>query len=502
VKPGALLVLGTSSGAGKTTLVTGLCRALARRGLSVAPFKAQNMSLNSYVTRFGEEIARAQANQAHAARLEPEVAMNPVLLKPSSDTSSQLVVMGRPAGAINGATGWEDKARLLDVVLGAFSDMRSRFEVVLCEGAGSPAEINLRNSDIVNLGFARAAGVAAILVGDIDRGGVFAAFAGTLALLEGEDQDLVRGLVVNRFRGDLSLLAPAIEMMPALLGRSVLGVLPFTRRLGLDAEDAPDPDFYLESAPPLGEEVLQVGVVRVPRASNLTDFDPLASEPGVIVRFLARPEEMADRDLVILPGTRSTVADLAWLRERGFEPALALRAREGRPLLGICGGYQMLGRQIEDNVESRAGTVDGFGLLPVRTVFRPDKVLARPEAALADGTTVTGYQIHHGRVLVEDGDSFVADEGCQQGSVAGTTWHGLFENDAFRRAYLAGVAAASGRRFVPSPDLSFASRREARADALGDLVEQHLDLDRLVELAQHGGPSPSRVSLSLVERSG
>ncbi|HTX01113.1 MAG TPA: cobyric acid synthase [Acidimicrobiales bacterium] len=494
---GALLVLGTSSGAGKTTVVAGLCRAMARRGFAVAPFKAQNMSLNSYVTRAGEEIARAQASQAHAAGVEPEAAMNPVLLKPGSDTESHLVVMGRPVGTLDARAGWDAKVALLDVVLDAYRDLRRRFDMVLCEGAGSPAEINLRRSDIVNLGFARAAGVPAILVGDIDRGGVFAAFAGTLALLSAEDQGLVRGFVVNRFRGEVGLLAPALEAMPALTGRPVLGVLPFVRGLGLDAEDALDPDLYRHPAPPLGSDVLRIGVVLLPHASNLTDLDPLACEPGVIVRFVTRPAELADCDLAVLPGTRTTVDDLAWLRQRGFEAALANRAAGGGAILGICGGYQMLGREIVDDHESRAGRVPGLGLLPVRTLFGPEKVLNRRAATLPDGSTVSGYEIHHGRVEAEGGTGFVAGEGCRSGQLAGTTWHGVFESDAFRRTYLAEVAAAAGRAFLPSMQLSYGALREARADALADLVDRHLDLDRIGELALGGTAAPSPVVMSL-----
>jgi len=495
---GALLVLGTSSGAGKTTVVTGLCRWLARRGVAVAPFKAQNMSLNSFVTEAGDEIARAQAVQAWAANTEPDVAMNPVLLKPGSDTRSQVVVMGHPVRELD-ADDWDSKAGLLDVVTEAFRRLRQRYDVVVCEGAGSPAEVNLRSSDIVNLGFARAAGVPAVVVGDIDRGGVFAAFAGTVALLEPEDQDLVRGFIVNRFRGDVRLLGPALDAMPELVGRRVHGVIPFVRGLGLDAEDALDPELYRHSRSPVGDEVLRVGVVRLPRASNMTDLDPLFAEPGVVVRPLDHPEEMADCDLVVLPGTRATVSDLTWLRQRHFDRALATRAAEGRPVLGICGGYQMLGRRIVDAVESGAGAVDGLCLLPVSTEFAPDKILARRRGTLADGSTVTGYEVRHGRVGVEEGAPLFAGEGCRLGAVAGTTWHGLFENDTFRRSFLADVAATSGRRFVPAGDFSFAQHRQARIDTIADLVDQHVDTDALLQLmAEGGGARPPRMAVSLV----
>ncbi|HTZ08363.1 MAG TPA: cobyric acid synthase, partial [Acidimicrobiales bacterium] len=488
---GSLLVLGTSSGAGKTTLVTGLCRWLARQGVAVAPFKAQNMSLNSYVTADGGEIGRAQAVQAWAAGVEPEVAMNPVLLKPGTGGTSQLVVLGHPAGELGGRRGWEEKAALLDLVVEAYRSLRARHDVVVCEGAGSPAEINLRAGDIVNLGFARAAGVPAVVVGDIDRGGVFAAFAGTLALLDGPDQDLVHGFVVNRFRGDPGILSPGLAMLGAATGRPTYGVLPLVEGVAVDAEDSLDVAPEAGPGPPRGDEVLRVAVVHLPRASNLTDLDPLRAEPGVVVRLVRRPEELGDADLVLLPGTRATVADLAWVRERGFDRALAARAARGLCVLGVCGGFQMLGTTIEDTVESGAGEVPGLGLLPLRTVFGPDKVLARPRRRLPDGAEVGGYEIRHGRVEVVGGEPLLPGEGCRVGSVAGTSWHGLFENDGWRRGYLAEVAAASGRAFVAAPGTDFAAWRRARIDRLADLVADHLDTGALLEVLEgRSGPVP------------
>ncbi|HEY5023547.1 MAG TPA: cobyric acid synthase, partial [Acidimicrobiales bacterium] len=323
---GTILVTGTTSGSGKSTLVAGLCRWGARRGLSVAPFKAQNMSLNSFVTRQGDEIGRAQASQAQAARIEPEARMNPVLLKPGTDSRSQLVVLGRPAGEIEARAYWHEKASLLDVVVESYRDLRERFDVVICEGAGSPAEINLRAVDIVNLGFARAVGAPVIVVSDIDRGGMFASLVGTLALLDDEDQRLVQGFVVNRFRGDQTLLEPGLTMLETLTGRPTLGVLPYVEGLWVDEEDRPDPSAFRDPGQPIGEDTLRVAVLRLPRSSNLTDLDPLAAEPGVILVFASYPQEIADADLVVVPGTRATVDDLAWMRRRGFDAALAARA--------------------------------------------------------------------------------------------------------------------------------------------------------------------------------
>ena len=487
----SLLILGTSSGSGKTTVVTGLCRWLHRQGVSVAPFKAQNMSLNSYVTKDHGEMGRAQVVQAQACGLDPEVTMNPVLLKPGTDTTSQIIVLGRPVGNLDATVGWQRKHDLLDVVLDAHRDLRRRFDVVICEGAGSPAEINLRSSDIVNLGFARAADVPALLVGDIDRGGVFASLVGTLAVLEAQDQELVRGFIINKFRGSKELLADGIERLGSLTGRPTLGILPMLRGLELDAEDATDLKSWSDGEPALGEASLVIGVVALPRASNLTDVDPLIDEPGVVLRPLYRPEQMQDCDLVILPGTRATVSDMEWLRVRGFDVALHQRAASQRPILGICGGYQILGSSIHDDVEGHVGTVSGFGLLPVRTVFHREKTVTQREQTLADGSTLRGYQIHHGRVTVEGGRELLSGEGCVNGAVAGTTWHGLFENDRWRHAFLTEIAEQSGRPFVASTTTSFADRREARINAIADMLEAHADASSIVRLLEDS----SRASL-------
>lgn len=494
---GSLLVVGTGSGVGKSAMVTGLCRWLARDGVSVAPFKAQNMSLNSYVTRDGAEIGRAQAAQAQAAGIEPEAVMNPVLLKPGSDTRSQLIVLGKAVGERDASAYWGHQDELLDVVLDAYRDLQQRFEVVICEGAGSPAEINLRESDIVNMGFARAADVPALLVGDIDLGGVFAALSGTVALLDAADQALLAGFIVNRFRGDRTLLEPGLRMLTELTGRPSFGVLPYLPGLAVDAEDAIDARAFADPASPLGEDVLRIHVITYPRISNHTDLDALAAEPGVLVRFVARPEELADADLVVLPGTRATVQDLAWLRGRGFEPVLRERARTGRPVLGICGGYQMLGEEIDDAIESRAGTVAGLGLLPVRTRFDAAKVLGRPTATISAEVPyqVHGYEIHHGQVSSAGGAEFIG--GTCSGAVAGTLWHGLMENDRFRRDYLSQVAAESGRAFTVAPDTDFAAVRQARFDRLADMIADHADTVALRELIDGKRPRVPTLRLSL-----
>lgn len=495
---GSLLVAGTSSGAGKSTVVTGLCRWLHRQGVSVAPFKAQNMSLNSFVTADGGEIGRAQVVQAQAAGVAPEVIMNPVLLKPGTDTRSQIIVLGQPVGDLDAASGWQEKHKLLDLVLESHRELRRRFDVVICEGAGSPAEINLRASDIANFGFARAAGVPAVLVGDIDRGGMFASLLGTLAVVEPGDQDLVRGFIINKFRGAKELLQGGIDQMTNMTGRPTFGVLPYRKGLELDAEDATDLTSWLDVAAPLGADILSVGVVALPRASNLTDLDPLVDEPGVVLRPIYRPTEMRDCDLVIVPGTRATVSDLGWLRERGFALEFARRAAAGRAILGICGGFQMLGTEIDDEVESASGRIAGLALLPVRTIFQREKVLAQVQRTLPDGTVMRGYEIHHGRVQVDGGDPLFADEGCVAGSVAGTIWHGLFENDHWRRQYLIDIARSTDKSFIPESDSEFAARREGRIDTLATLIDEHLDTTALLAvLSQHTTSALPRLSLGI-----
>jgi adenosylcobyric acid synthase len=480
---GALLVAGTTSDAGKSVLTAGLCRWLVRQGVKVAPFKAQNMSLNSMVTPDGAEIGRAQVMQAAAAHIEPSAHMNPVLLKPGSDRRSQVVVLGRPVAEVDALEYGAHKDRLRTVVASSLATLRAEYDVVICEGAGSPAEINLRDGDLANMGLARAADLPVIVVGDIDRGGVFASLYGTVGLLEPADQRLVAGFVINKFRGAPELLNPGLAQIEALTGRSVYGVLPWLDGLRLDAEDSLALDAYPADTT---ADALRVTVVRLPRISNFTDIDALAAEPGVAVSFATSPGELAGADLVILPGTRATVADLGWLHERGLAKEIVRRARAERPVLGICGGYQMLAREIRDDVESCAGVVPGLGLLPARVEFAPAKTLRRPHGT-AYGETVHAYEIHHGITAVEGGEPFL--DGCRDGAVWGTTWHGALENDGFRRRFLADVAATAGRGdFTPAPDTDFAALREARLDALGDLVENHLDTGALTRLIEYGAP--------------
>ncbi|WP_040693131.1 cobyric acid synthase [Nocardia vinacea] len=495
---GALLIAGTTSDAGKSVVVAGLCRMLARRGVRVAPFKAQNMSNNSVVTLDGGEIGRAQALQAAACGLEPSIRFNPVLLKPGSDRRSQLVVRGKAIGTVGAGDYFRHRQDLREVVAAELDSLRAEFDVVICEGAGSPAEINLRATDLANMGLAQAARLPVLVVGDIDRGGVLAHLFGTVAVLEAEDQQLISGFIVNKFRGDVELLRPGLDRLTELTGRRALGVIPYTDELWIDAEDSlgtvadapvgrPDP--------PVGAEWLTVAAIRLPRISNSTDVEALACEPGVAVRWVSDPSRLADADLVVLPGSKATVSDLEWLRRTGIADALQARAASGRPILGICGGYQMLGSRIVDRVESDAGTVAGLGLLDLEIEFADPKVLRR-STGRGNGIPVHGYEIHHGRVERSGDpawlelDSSPTAEGTARDAIWGTHLHGLLESDEFRRSWLREVAGHAGRHgFVVAENTSVAAIRSSQLDLLADLIEQHLDIAHIERLLTAGAPT-------------
>ena len=475
-----LLIAGTSSDAGKSLITAGLCRGLHRRGIAVAPFKAQNMSNNSMVCPDGAEIGRAQYLQAQAARVEPTSAMNPVLLKPGTDRRAFIVLRGEPGGTLEAGEYATGRTRLAEAAFAAYAELASEFDVVLCEGAGSPAEINLRHGDYVNFGLARRFDLPVVLCGDIDRGGVLAAVFGTWAIVDDADRALLAGYLINKFRGDQSVLDPGLVELTRRTGLPCHGVLPWLPEVWLDSEDALAFDRW-PRLPGRGT-TLRVAAVRFPRVSNATDLDALAAEPGVRVSVTAAPTDVAEADLVVLPGSRSTLADLAWLRERGLADAIVARAREGRPVLGICGGYQMLAETIDDPVESALGSEPGLGLLPARVRFGVDKVLGRPRGSWR-GHPVEAYEIHHGVVEADGGEPFL--DGVRQGSVWGTVWHGTFENDDFRRAWLSEVAASVGSTWTPSPGaLGFRERREHMLDGLADAIEQHVDVDALIGLAR------------------
>ena len=505
-----LMIQGTASGVGKTVLTAALCRLLARAGFRVAPFKSQNMALNAAVTADGLEIGRAQAAQAEAAGIEPTVDMNPILLKPEGDDRSQVVVAGVPRGSFAFADYRRLRTELLTVVEASLARLREAHDVVIIEGAGSPAEINLNDGEIVNMRIARLADAPVVLAGDIDRGGVFAAFVGTLALLDPVDRERVRAFVINKFRGNPELLTSGLDTLRERTGRPVLGVVPYIDDVPVPAEDSLDLDG--RQAPVAAD--LDVAVIRIPRIANFDDFEPLAREPRVRVRFVRDPGELAAADLIVFPGSKNTTGDLAWLRATGLADAVVTAAKAGRPVLGVCGGYQMLGETLRDplRIESAADEVKGLGLLPVVTTFAPAKTTVRVSAratskagpfARACGTALSAYEIHMGLTERHGGDhpftvtrrNGVATEHADgsmnaRGNVLGTYLHGLFANDGLRRALLVELAAPKG--LTPDPRWGRSSDAD-RYDRLADVVGSALDLRLLAQLLR---VDPRRLSSS------
>ena len=478
----SLMVQGTTSDAGKSTLVTALCRWLKRQGVGVVPFKPQNMALNSAVTADGGEIGRAQAVQAQAAGLAPHTDMNPVLLKPNSDIGAQVIIHGRALSSMDAVAYHDYQKVAMNAVLESHRRLSAAYPVVMVEGAGSPAEINLRAGDIANMGFAEAVDCPVILIADIDKGGVFAHLVGTLALLSESEQSRVKGFVINRFRGDIALLQPGLDWLEQRTGKPVLGVLPYLMDFHLEAEDAIDVRQTAKTS-----ETLKVVVPVLPRISNHTDFDPLRLHPQVELTFVGPGQAIPPADLIILPGSKSVRADLAFLRAQGWEAAIHKHLRYGGKLLGICGGLQMLGERIDDphGLEGAAGSSDGLGLLAFATVLEPEKQLRNVQGRLClENAAVGGYEIHAGvstgpaleraAVLLDDGRSDGALSA--DGQVLGTYLHGLFESSEASAALL----RWAGLREVQTVD--YHALRERDIERLADMVEAHLDTRKLREL--------------------
>lgn len=477
-----LMVQGTTSDAGKSTLVTALCRWLVRQGVAVAPFKPQNMALNSAVTAEGGEIGRAQAVQAQAANLAPHTDMNPVLLKPNSDTGSQVIIHGRAVTSMNAVAYHDYKAIAMQAVLASHARLSAAYPVVMVEGAGSPAEINLRANDIANMGFAEAVDCPVLLIADINRGGVFAHLVGTLELLSPSEQARVQGFIINRFRGDIALLQPGLDWLEARTGKPVVGVLPYVMDLHLEAEDGIDRRQIDKAA-----QVLKVVVPVLPRISNHTDFDPLRLHPQVDLQFVGPGQAIPAADLIVLPGSKSVRSDLAYLRANGWDTAVARHLRYGGKVLGICGGLQMLGEQVHDplGLEGVAGSSEGLGLLAFSTALEEEKQLRNVRGRLVlEGAEVSGYEIHagvtsgsaleHAAVLLDDGRSDGALSA--DGQILGTYLHGLFETPAACSALL----RWAGLEDVQEVD--YHALRERDIERLADLVSDHLDTDLLRKL--------------------
>lgn len=489
-----IMVQGTMSGAGKSLLCAGLCRIFRQNGWRAAPFKSQNMALNSYVTRQGLEMGRAQVMQAEAAGIAPDVRMNPILLKPSSDTGSQVIVNGEVRGQMSAAEYFRYKKQLIPDILAAYESLAAENDVIVIEGAGSPAEINLRTHDIVNMGLAELVDAPVLLAGDIDRGGVFAQLYGTVALLAPEERVRIKGLIINKFRGDVEILRPGLAQLEERTGIPVLGTVPYLH-VDVDDEDSLAPCLDQDKA----RKAVDIAVVRLPRISNFTDFSPLESHPALGVRYVDRPGALGTPDLVILPGTKSTMADLLWMRESGLEAAILKLAAAGTPVLGVCGGYQMLGELIDDpdGVECGLSSVRGMGLLPCRTVFEPAKVRTRVEAEVTggpfDGARLDGYEIHMGTTEVR-GNAFCRLEdgrldGCQRELVFGTYLHGLFDSGELVQKLAAWLCGRKGLTVETAVQEPRALYKERQYDILAAGLRASLDMDMLHRILERGDVS-------------
>lgn len=506
-QPLAIMVQGTASDVGKSMLVAGLCRIFRQDGLRTAPFKSQNMALNSGITPDGHEMGRAQIFQAEAAGIEPDVRMNPVLLKPTGDRHAQIVLMGKVASHMDAVSYHDFKPRLREQIIGVYRSLAQEYEVLVLEGAGSPAEINLRDRDIVNMGMAEMAACPVILVADIDRGGVFAAIYGTLALLQEHERWRVKGVIINKFRGDVALLTSGLQQIEALTGVPVLGVMPW---LDIDLEDEDGVALQRGKYRHTGEREITIAVVQLPHISNFTDFNALAAQPDVRLRYVRHPDELENCDLLILPGSKNTLGDLHWLRECGLAQAVVQLHHAGVPVFGICGGYQMLGETITDDVESHMGRQPGLGFLPVETIFAPQKtttkVTARSGTALpgwlagARDIPLSGYEIHMGDTTRHEGcrpalwlekqgqrvaDGAVSDDGL----VFGTYLHGLFDSDAFTRAVINGLRQ---RKNLPplASSFSWQDHKTQQFDRLADAMRSHIDIEKIYRIMrEHKEPA-------------
>lgn len=486
-----LMIQGTSSHAGKSIITAGLLRVLKRRGINCAPFKPQNMALNSFVTMDGYEIGRAQAMQAESAKILPSVHMNPILLKPTSDSKAQVVLLGKPYKNLSAKEYIKEKRFLKKYAIESFEYLKKTFDVVIVEGAGSPAEINLRKNDIANMGFASIFDIPVLIVGDIDRGGVYASFYGTYALLAKREKKLVKGFIINKFRGDSSLLASANDFIEKKTGVPVIGIVPYFTDIKISEEDG----VALNNCKKIEKEglAIKIGVIKLPRISNFTDFEPLQMEEDVSLKYIDNPEEVNDYDIIIIPGSKNTIEDLAFVKKRGFEEKLKDFVKKGGELIGICGGYQMLGRKIFDpyGIESDIRMIDGLGYLPFETTLEREKKLKQVEFETVDGffKNMFGYEIHMGVSRADDGERlfFIRDSGNFDGvrskefNVWGSYIHGLFDNDEYRLYILNRVRERKGLT-KKSQTFNYLKFKDESYDKLADVVENSVNIDYIFKI--------------------
>lgn len=494
----AIMIQGTMSDAGKSLLAAGLCRVFRQDGLRVAPFKSQNMALNSYITREGLEMGRAQVMQAEAAGIEPSVRMNPILLKPTSDVGSQVIVNGEVLGKMQAREYFAMKTTLMPEIMKAYNSLAEENDVIVIEGAGSPAEINLKKNDIVNMGMARAAKAPVLLAGDIDRGGVFAQLYGTVCLLEPEERAMVKGTIINKFRGDVSILTPGVRQLEELIHIPTVGIVPYVH-VDVDEEDSLSQHAGAKEA-----DLIDIAVIRLPRMSNFTDFNVLEGIDGVSLRYVREPKSLGDPDLIIVPGTKSTMSDLKWLRQNGLEPCILKHAASGKAVLGICGGYQMLGQSLSDphGVED-GGELRGLGLLPTNTIFSEQKTRTQVEGRFGrveglfhglSGQSFEGYEIHMGETRTDAPWVELTDrvtgrtglDGCQQDNVLGTYVHGVLDRDNVTEALLRSLAEAKGLDPAAIGTVSRKDYKEKQYDILADAVRQHMDMQKIYDILEAG----------------
>lgn len=498
-----IMIQGTMSNAGKSLVTAGLCRVFKQDGYKVAPFKSQNMALNSFITKEGLEMGRAQVMQAEACGIEPSVNMNPILLKPTNDVGSQVIVNGEVLGNMSARDYYKKKTELIPHIMEAYNNLAKEYDIIVMEGAGSPAEINLKENDIVNMGMAKLVNSPVLLVGDIDRGGVFASIAGTLMLLEEDERKMIKGTIINKFRGDVNILKPGLDMIEEITKTPVVGVVPYME-LDIDDEDSLSERFNNKGT----VDLIDIAVIKLPKISNFTDFNTFEYIPGVSLRYVKSVRELKDPDMIILPGTKNTMEDLKWLRESGLETQILKQSAKGKVIFGICGGYQMLGMELSDpfNVES-GGTMAGMGLLPTKTVFEKEKVRTRVSGnfnevsgILAELSYVEfeGYEIHMGETTYDfneeelttidnvNGEDIIKNDGLYKDNVYGSYIHGIFDKEEVSKAIVESLCIHKGIDYSSISTVDIEKYKEEQYDKLAEGIRNSLDMKAIYKILESG----------------